>query len=200
MRRKLPRCDFQHFHKDERGGQRTENNKQTFSKEAETHSTLHHTRALLTQAPTAHINNSSAGRAQQQTRRGSLRPSFNHCFNTTVCSHRSFKRCSRAARTAPLTLMLDLLVEAMRTTDKSLTLCNCRFIRSRCGQVRLIGAEQHFVSHISYLRSAFGAEQTWWGSEEEAELGLIGPRSSCLMSLLACEVVNWLTMSSAVWL
>lgn len=63
-------------------------------------------------------------------------------------------------------------------------------------------AEQRFVSQISCLRSAFGAEaeQTWWGSEEEAELGLIGPRSSCLMSLLACEVVNWLTMSSAVWL
>lgn len=32
------------------------------------------------------------------------------------------------------------------------------------------------------------------------QTGPISPLSSCLMSLLACEVVNWLTMSSAVWL
>lgn len=49
-------------------------------------------------------------------------------------------------------------------------------------------------------------EEHWEPHGEEAPLsawlcaGPTSPLSSCLMSLLACEVVNWFTMSSAVWL
>lgn len=57
-----------------------------------------------------------------------------------------------------------------------------------------------FKHQLLFVNCRLQCGVRWTKTSSEETESMSWPRSSCLMSLLACDVVNWLTMSSAVWL